>query len=108
MTKLTKTNLLADIRRRTFFTEKQFKAVAHSFFYLLTANAKTSKVKITGLGTFATIITKQRKGRNLRNNTLCIIEERTKMAFKPSRILKQEILAQYEGSSEDGAVANEG
>tara|TARA_B100001989_G_scaffold221775_1_gene174814 strand:- start:11726 stop:11998 length:273 start_codon:yes stop_codon:yes gene_type:complete len=87
---LGKKDIVKNISSETFLINNTSKALLESFLNLL-KNSKYKKIKISNFGTFYLHETPKRMGRNPRTMEEFTIPKRTKLVFKASSSLKNNL-----------------
>ena len=85
-----KKDIVKNISSETFLINNTSKALLESFLNLL-KNSKYKKIKISNFGTFYLHETPKRMGRNPRTMEEFTIPKRTKLVFKASSSLKNNL-----------------
>lgn len=84
----TKSYIAQNIKQRLGISLKVSTKLTDKFIYLIIKNARTSKVKISGFGSFNSHISPRRVGRNPKTNESYIINPMKKIVFKSSNKTK--------------------
>lgn len=86
-----KKNIIENLNRESLLSSEDGAFLLKSFLELIKKNAKTSKVKISGFGTFCFKKTPKRIGRSPKTKDSYIIPELNKLNFKPSNLIKEKL-----------------
>ncbi len=112
---LTKADIVERVYKEAGFSKKEASDLVDMVFKIIKDTlAKGEKVKISGFGNFSIKDKNTRTGRNPQTNKPMEISARRVLTFKPSQVLKEDIISRYahrldDKGGEDTAVpAKEG
>ena len=86
-----KSDIVKNISRKSLVSAEESKIILESFLSLIKNASKLRLVKLSGFGTFSFKKTPKRIGRNPKTKDSYIIPELTKLNFKPSNKIKENI-----------------
>ena len=93
---ITKADIVENIYRQAGFTKKQSAEIVDNLFKIIKETlARGEKVKISGFGNFTIRDKAARTGRNPQTGESMKISARRVLSFKPSQILKEDIISRY-------------
>ena len=85
---LKKKDISKTISEKTGFSKNFSKKIVDDLIEILVKNIKKSNYSLKNIGTFKTVLKKQRMGRNPKTKEEFIITSRKTISFKPSKNLK--------------------
>jgi integration host factor subunit alpha len=105
---MTKADIVERIYKEAGFSKKEATELVDLIFKLIKDTlSKGEKVKISGFGNFSIRDKGARKGRNPQSGESMMISARRVLSFKPSEILKEDIMARYGHRLNDKGEENE-
>jgi nucleoid DNA-binding protein len=88
---LSKSDLVKNISKKSLVSAGESKIILESFLSLIKSSSKLRSVKLSSFGTFRFKKTPKRLGRNPKTKDSYIIPELTKLNFKPSNKIKENL-----------------
>ena len=86
-----KTDIVKGISKKSSVSIADAKNILESLLSLIKSKSKTGSVKVSSFGSFNFKNTPKRLGRNPKTKDLYIIPERSKLNFKPSNKIKENL-----------------
>tara|TARA_B100000780_G_scaffold15350_1_gene10198 strand:+ start:732 stop:1007 length:276 start_codon:yes stop_codon:yes gene_type:complete len=86
-----KNNIIKNLTKKSSISALEGSRILESFILLIKSKAKSSRVKISGFGSFSFKKTPKRLGRNPKTKDSYIIPQMNKLNFKPSNRIKRDI-----------------
>jgi integration host factor subunit alpha len=86
-----KTDIVEGISKKSSVSIADAKSILESFLSLIKSKSKSGSVKVSSFGSFSFKKTPKRLGRNPKTKDSYIISERSKLNFKPSNKIKENL-----------------
>jgi len=86
-----KTDIVKGISKKSSASIVDAKSILESFLSLIKSKSKSGSVKISSFGSFNYKITPKRLGRNPKTKDSYVIPEHSKLNFKPSSKIKENL-----------------